>query len=167
MSLESGLRRLGEQVKEMRALANLPEARLTACHDTTSRWCTAEHVDHMVKVSSSIVKVLSDGNARTIEKKLSPIGRAILLFGWIPRGKGQAPERLRGARVAPDALTRSIDDLERLVANFPTSDVERRAGERLVPHPRFGGLTPVQAVRFAAIHNAHHFKIVRDVLARL
>lgn len=167
MSLESSLRRMRAQVPEMRALAAMPGERLHACHATTSRWCTAEHVDHMAKVTSSVIRRLGDPKAESAAKGISPLGRLILLFGWIPRGVGKAPERLRGARVTPEALSASLDELDALLTSFPHEIAQRRANDRIVPHPRFGGLTPAQAIRFTEIHNDHHFKIVRDVLARL
>ncbi|HET7435996.1 MAG TPA: DinB family protein [Thermoanaerobaculia bacterium] len=167
MSMDSSLRRVREQLSELRTLAALPEARLHACHDTTSAWCAAEHLDHLVKVSASILRRLADAKAEALPKGISAVGRAILFLGWIPRGKGKAPERLRGARVSADALQTSINDLQQLLDTFPADAVKRRAGERLLPHPRFGGLTPAQAMRFAAVHNEHHFKIVREVLGRV
>jgi hypothetical protein len=34
----------------------------------------------------------------------------------------------------------------------------------IVPHPRFGGLRPAQALRFAAVHMDHHLRIIADIV---
>jgi hypothetical protein len=32
-----------------------------------------------------------------------------------------------------------------------------------LPHPYFGGLTPVQTLRFLVVHTGHHLRIVADI----
>jgi hypothetical protein len=38
-----------------------------------------------------------------------------------------------------------------------------RHGERILPHPYFGGLDLPQTVRFWVVHTVHHLKIVDDI----
>jgi hypothetical protein len=152
---------LEEQVAEMRRLSSLPDAQLFATCGV-SRWTPSEHLDHTVKVMSSIVGRLLQRVAER-GRPLSPLGHLILLVRWIPRGRGKSPERLRGARASREELSAALDRVAKQLARIETSHLERARG-RIVPHPRFGGLTPPQAMRFAAIHTQHHLKIVADML---
>jgi hypothetical protein len=152
---------LQEQVAEMRRLSALPDTQLFATCDV-SHWTPSEHLDHSVKVMASVVRRLLKLDAER-GRPLSAVGRLILLFGWIPRGRGKSPERLRGARVTREELFTALDALAGYLALLQASHLERGRGP-IVPHPIFGGLTPPQAVRFAAIHTHHHLKIVADML---
>lgn len=154
---------LSDQVAEMRRLSSLPDAQLFATCDV-SQWTPSEHLDHSVKVMSSIVRRLLHADAER-GRPLSVIGRLVLLFGWIPRGRGKSPERLRGARVTREELAAALDALASQLARLDASHLAHARGP-VVPHPSFGGLTPSQAVRFAAIHTKHHLKIVADLLRR-
>jgi hypothetical protein len=157
------LSRLQEQVAELRRLLALPDAQLFATCDM-SQWTPSEHVDHSVKVMSSIVARLLDPAAER-GRPFSLLGRLILLLGWIPRGRGKSPTRLRGARATREELSIALDTLASQLARLEASHLALSRGP-IVPHPLFGGLTPPQAVRFAAIHTKHHLKIVADLLRR-
>jgi hypothetical protein len=152
---------LSDQLAEMRRLSSLPDAQLFATCGL-SRWSPSEHIDHSVKVMSSIVRRLLQADADP-GRPLSAVGRLILLFGWIPRGRGKSPERLRGARTTREELAAALDALASQLARLEASHLALARGP-VVPHPRFGGMTPPQAVRFAAIHTKHHLKIVADLL---
>lgn len=160
--MKANLPRLKSQFARMRSLvASGDEGLLVTC-DAVSGWCPAEHVDHLAKVSTSIFdRILSKGVIDN-PKPLSFIGRLILLIGWIPRGKGRSPEKLHGKRADHATLLASLSAAEALLARldgFPLGNAPS------VPHPRFGGLTPAQALRFVEVHNEHHLKIVRDITA--
>jgi hypothetical protein len=162
-SFDGSLSTLRAQLPELRAIARLPEAQLFGVQQQVSGWSPAEHLDHTVKVAQSIVYRIGDAAAEPSPRGLSFIGRVILMLGWIPRGKGRAPEKLKGVRC-------TVEDLEARLGRYEAAlaAIQRPVGEaaRLptVPHPRFGGLTPSQAMRFAIIHTRHHLRIVDDVL---
>lgn len=158
----SSLVRLQTQIGRLRALASAPEERLYAAAPQISGWSVAEHVDHLVKVSSAVVGRVREENAPPEPRGISFIGRVILACGWIPRGVGKSPARVHGARATPVELEASLQKLEKSVAAVAPSMIDRRTP--IVPHPRFGGLTPAQALRFAVVHNEHHLKIVEEIL---
>ncbi|HYI08940.1 MAG TPA: DinB family protein [Thermoanaerobaculia bacterium] len=164
-SFDGSMATLRAQLPELRAIAQLPEEHLFAVKQQVSGWCPAEHLDHTVKVAQSIVYRLADATAEPSPRGISFAGRAVLLLGWIPRGVGKAPERLRAVRC-------SVTDLEARIGRYETAlaavTVPAGTAARLpiVPHPRFGGLTPAEAMRFAAVHTRHHLRIVADVLKR-
>jgi hypothetical protein len=86
------------------------------------------------------------------------IGRLVLLTGWIPRGRGKAPEKLRGAVCSAEDLKARLVELDELIDRIAAEPP--RNGDPVVRHPFFGGLSFRQALRFLAIHTDHHLKIV-------
>jgi hypothetical protein len=158
---DGSLRRVRVQLATIRELLSAREEHL---HVTAvcSGWCPAEHLDHVIKVSASIVNRLLQADAPR-SGGVSMLGRIILAAGRIPRGKGKAPERLRGARVSGEELHAALARLEEKIAQLAAEHLAESRGA-IVPHPRFGGLRPGQALRFAAVHNDHHLRIIDDIL---
>ena len=157
------LDRITRQLVTMRSLASAPDDDLHCTAAAISGWCPAEHLDHLAKVSTAILRRLSLDPA-PIDTSLNLLGRLVLGLGWIPRGRGKSPKSLAGTRVNGEALRVSIAEMDRAVATID-ADSMARIPHPVVPHPRFGGLTPAQALRFVAIHNEHHLRIVADIAA--
>jgi hypothetical protein len=162
-SASQSLNRVRQQLAQMRAFADSGDPRLFATAQC-SAWCPSEHLDHIVKVSESIVSRLLQMDAPATGG-VSPLGRIILAVGRIPRGRGNAPERLRGARISAAELHASVVKLEGKIDLLSDVHLAETRGP-IVPHPRFGGLRPGQALRFAAVHNDHHLRIIEDILRR-
>lgn len=160
---DRSLRQLRTQIGTMRTLSVLPEVELYATK-AFSRWTPSEHVDHTARVALAMLK----GSLRTDLPRLTPInllGRVILTLGRIPRGLGRAPEKYRGARVPAETLLHTLSELDTVSATVDTAELTSRPIP-CIPHPRFGGLTPEQTLRFIAIHNDHHLRIIRDILKK-
>lgn len=157
------LTRIREQLQRIRSLSRTPEAHLFAVETRVSGWCTAEHLDHILKVSAAIVGRVRDTNATPERRGISLLGRLILLVGWIPRGRGRSPKSVVGTRIAAAELEPLIAKLEQSIAQV-VPGVVTASRVPIVPHPYFGGLTRSQALRFVAIHNAHHLRIVDEIL---
>ncbi|HVG22778.1 MAG TPA: DinB family protein [Thermoanaerobaculia bacterium] len=153
------LARIRGQLERVRALCG--DGRLFDVNARVSRWSPAEHFDHLLRVTISVVDRLS--SPESLPGKISLVGRTILAIGWIPRGKGRAPERLAGKRTSHDVLQRALEKVTAAVGAIDAAAVDA-ARHRNVPHPRFGNLTPSEALRFTRVHNEHHLKIVRDIL---
>lgn len=156
------LRVLRKQVARIRAFAQLPEPQLFAT-SPLSGWTPSEHLDHLIRVCHSVITLLLDPAARTLSRKINVMGRIILHAGRIPRGRAKAPEQFIAARTESAQLIASLDALEQVIARIPIGDIPKRK-DATVKHPRFGGLTPGQALRFVAIHNDHHLRIIDDML---
>jgi DinB superfamily len=154
--------RLRAQLEQIRALIDTPD--LLDADAGISRWSPAEHLDHLIKVSSAIVGRVREENPPAEPRGISFLGQLILTCGWIPRGRGRSPARLHGARASPVELEAALTKLEKSVAAVMPEMLTPRTPT--VPHPLFGGLTPSQGMRFVVIHNAHHLKIVRDILRK-
>lgn len=161
-SAQSSLDRIRQQLAAMRALADSADGQLFAA-SRLSAWTPAEHLDHLTKVTASVVNRLLQQDAPRVDAPLSVLGRIILALGRIPRGRGRAPERLRGARASAAELHASLTKLEGKLDELEEAHIAETRGA-VVPHPRFGGLRPSQALRFVAIHNDHHLRIIADIL---
>jgi len=160
---DPSLARIRTQLAAMRGLANRTEPELLTAAPC-SEWSPSEHLDHAIKVAASIVNRLLDLEAPRGGRGVSAMGRLIMLVGRIPRGRGKSPERLRGTRQTAESLQASLAKLEGKLDLLAAQHLEPARGP-VVPHPRFGGLTPPHALRFAVVHTDHHLRIIRDILA--
>jgi hypothetical protein len=161
-TVASSLRQLRKQVETIRTLARLPEPRLFAATNV-SGWTPSEHLNHLIRVAKSVTDLAIAPDTPALTNGINGVGRVILAVGRIPRGRAAAPDRFRAERAITTALLDALARLEETVARISPDDVARRRIPT-VKHPRFGGLTPPQALRFVAIHNDHHLRIIADIL---
>ncbi|MDJ0522492.1 MAG: DinB family protein [Planctomycetota bacterium] len=161
-ALHAALNRLGEALR-------WPEDRLYAVAPGVSQWSPAQHVQHALIALRRIfaaVTQLQGGEGEAIQPRGAPTlqGRALLLGGWIPRGKADAPD----FAVPDDIPSRAamLDVHERACARY--AEIAPVAGAlRSVPgvieHQVLKGLSASQWWRFARIHTEHHLAIIDDV----
>lgn len=163
-SADRSLRQLRAQLATMRTLSALPDEQLYATK-AFSKWTPSEHIDHITRVSQAMLEIALQPDAAPLPQAMNLLGRLILTIGWIPRGKGKAPKRFHGVRIPTATLHAQLAELETAAGRV---DLQELTGRRTptIPHPRFGGLTPAQALRFIAVHNEHHLRIIRDILER-
>ena len=135
--------------------------------DGVSAWSCGEQAAHLAIVNTFIAENIEQNLAhpeRDKDGEQIPIVQQVLKGGTIPRGAGKAPAELK-----PEGKTR-----EDYLAMFKTA---RAAWGKMAEvkgqlpgcparfkHFAFGQLTSVEWVRLSAIHNAHHLKIIRDIL---
>lgn len=139
----------------MRALLDSREVSMRV---PQSAWCVAEHLDHTLKVTNSTLRILLKPELPVLPKGINFIGRMVLLTGWIPRGRGRSPEKLRGAPATMHQLQALLDQLDELIERI-AAEPPRKASA-VFRHPFFGGLTYAQSLRFLAIHTEHHLRII-------
>ena len=92
------------------------------------------------------------------------IGRIVLQRERLPRGKAEAPERVRPASrpdraTLADALARGrakLRNLEGLLPSLPEKD------GRLL-HPYLGELDAAEWLRIVRVHSEHHLQIVGEI----
>jgi hypothetical protein len=158
----TSLRKIDETLEAMRGLTR--HADLLAV-SSVSAWSAAEHIDHSLKVASAFTTRIAGQKALHDLKGINLAGRIVLFAGWIPRGRGKAPEPMHGVRVEASSLAAAIDALKEQIAAIEPSLFEKPT--LIAKHPYFGGLTAAQALRFVGVHNQHHLRIARDVLSTL
>jgi hypothetical protein len=150
------------QVDDMLAMPAKVGDALFVQRPGVSGWSAGEHLDHLAKVTGSVLRQLSKNEAVDVPP-ISVIGRVILTTGWIPRGKARSPEKLRAVVTTREELEKAFAELAAMIGAFP-GETDLLSGRPLMKHPIFRGLDATQSLRFIEIHNAHHLKIARDVL---
>ena len=160
----SPLRSLERLLDEVEALAGGGPAALGRREPSVSEWSVAQHADHVAKVARWFLKgAASDWRAPEGTPGISLSGRFVLLTGWIPRGRGRAPEPVRGVEADAATLVSELAVCRELIERVHAGAGLATGGPLALVHPLFGGLTAEQGVRFAAVHTRHHLKIVRDI----
>ncbi|MDY8134025.1 DUF1569 domain-containing protein [Aquimarina sp. 2201CG5-10] len=120
----------------------------------------AWHLDHCLKVINRIHDILKSSDPKIYKKRFNSIRLFSFTFGYIPRGRGQAP-----AAVLPPDNIKTEDLLSQLEqARKNLKDLETMEKDSNFIHPVFGQLNIPQTKRFLKIHTQHHLKIVKDIL---
>ncbi len=152
-------------------------ATLAACGDEThalrvervSQWSVGQQLEHLAVVNLRIT-----GKAMAEALKVPPqhahtsialLGRAVLWTGYIPRGRGKAPEFSVPAAATPQSVRELVERYRDSVRALEPrlSEVEASAGRW--PHPVLGTFSALQWLHFIEVHTRHHLKIVRDIRA--
>jgi hypothetical protein len=155
MSPAKSLLRIRDQAARMRAIVKAREVQAPV---PRSSWCVAAHLDHTLKVTNSTLQILLKPELPVLPKGINLIGRLVLITGWIPRGRGRSPERLRGAQVPAEELEAQLALLDELIVRV-AAEPSRNASP-VFRHPFFGGLTFAESLTFLTVHTDHHLKII-------
>ena len=124
-----------------------------------SNWSSGQHIEHLYKAYKEIYAELLKG-----EKHFPTRGWLlkyfILFTGFIPRGKGQAPDfslpqKQDYSAETLDTLIEDCDQLQIKIFELPESVY--------IHHPILGKLSKKQTIRFLEIHDHHHIKIMKQV----
>ncbi len=152
--------------QQLLTVADRNDECLSRRRESVSAWSVAEHLEHLAQVNTLCAAAISrllDSPPGDPGAGLKPAGRAVLLTGWIPRGRGVAPpttvpsaaplseirSRLRDAHVAVNAIGERLNEVDGARARLS--------------HPLLGGFTAFQWLRFIAIHTRHHLKIIEEI----
>jgi len=155
--------RIRTQIEQMKKAFSETEEDLAAITVPRSSWCAAAHFDHIIKVAHGTLLILAKPEPPAAPRGLNLIGRLLLALGWMPRGRAQSPDRLRGSAVTLEELQASLAELENVLERVASRTVTR-PNMPILRHPTFGGLTHAQALRFVRIHTDHHLKIVQKLI---
>ena len=138
-------------------------ATLEAFAPNVSQWNVGQHLEHTGLVDRSILAILEKPAAEDLAGGPTPMGRFLLVVGFIPRGRAKAPAFVDPRDLAlPDVEPKLSQVRERFMAlgdNLAKLDSDVPYGR----HHVFGTLDGGQWLRFISIHHRHHLKIVRDI----
>lgn len=157
----SSISDIENQLTEISMLANRSEGELLAVCEAVSAWSPAEHLDHTMKVCSSVLNGILSGRL-PLPRGVTLLGRAILLIGRIPRGRGESPQRFRGTPASPQEIAGATAEVRLQLSRLKEPGFHALAGP-IIRHHVFGGLTSSQALRFLAVHNRHHLRIIAEI----
>jgi hypothetical protein len=153
---------LDRHCRRVQALIDEGEAALAVRVPEVSGWSVGQQVDHVLRILDRGLGRVERGG-KTPSKGINLVGRICLSTGWIPRGVGKAPEGMDGQEVPAAEMAERLAALRARLAAIRDRPEGPRPGERVLPHPYFGGLDLPQTVRFWAVHTAHHLKIIDDI----
>ena len=145
------------QIDELRRL--IP--RRSAASPAVSGWSVGMHVHHCGLAMCGIATALIECEEPPPTRRPGPRATLILKTGRIPRGAAQAPEvAMPTADVDARVLEQTLRRSELLLDRLPP--VDERSWFR---HFALGVLAKRDALRFVGVHNAHHLRIVADILS--
>jgi hypothetical protein len=156
--LQATIAEIEHQLEQLSALADQTEVR-----EAVSGWSPVEHVDHCLKVCSSVLRGIVDPR-QPLPSGVNLLGRAVLIIGRFPRGRGKSPQSLRGTRATREQIEMAMAEVRRHLRTVTEPDFRAAEGP-IIRHPYFGGLNATDAFRFLTIHNRHHLRIIADIVA--
>lgn len=137
----------------------------------TSAWSVGEHLEHLLLADRGIAGVLESAVGRGPRRPEFGAGRPnfrgylVLWTGFIPRGAGKAPPWTRPGGLSREEVERGLAGERERVAGLAPELAKVAAARDTFPHPALGRFTPARWVRFAAVHHAHHERIIGEILA--
>lgn len=166
--LEKNFATIGRQWGPLFALCDDP-ALYKARAEAISAWGVDKQVNHvgiaMNGIGQAIERMLANPQQGVGLGPTHPFAMPMLEAGAIPRGVGKAPEPLHPPDAPPASQTRAL--IQSAKALWDSLDKKRTQIENCpATHPHFalGNFTGRQWVRFMAVHTAHHFKIIHEIL---
>ena len=163
--------RLRRSIDECAALAE--DARsCDACAPSVSGWSVVNHLEHLLLADrwmfgwiESVVGEGASDQAADAGGGPSPRGYLVLSTGFIPRGRGRAPDRTCPNGLSALEILAGFREVGAQVEGLQPRLTEVDAIALTRPHHVLGHLTPARWLRFAGIHHHHHDKIIRDILS--
>ena len=153
------------QVDQLLELAR-DESALALEAPKVSRWNIGQQVEHLLNADTTILDrwdLVERGEAPSSQGGLRWPGMVCLGLGWIPRGKGKAPEPTRPVDVSSTELIDGLLSLRRRISQIGRDLAIHETASWRSRHPYFGALSPAQWLRFMDVHHRHHLAIVRDI----
>ena len=155
-----------KEVEGAHALAAGPECSARA--DAVSHWGVQQHLDHLLQTDRAILdeltSYLAGGTPPGPSGRPSLMGYFVLITGFIPRGKGRAPERVLPTDRSAEEIAAGFDELRTGYQKLGESLDAIQSGGAAQKHPVLGVFNGVQWLRFAHLHHRHHNKIINEIL---
>ena len=126
-----------------------------------SAWSVGQHVGHCALAVRGIAKALLRSRPPMPSRRRGWAWRQVILrTGWIPRGRARAPEGVvPPEELEEEALQALLDECAELLGA-----VSHLGDDAWFEHFALGVMDRDAALRFLEVHDAHHLKIVADIL---
>jgi hypothetical protein len=129
-----------------------------------SKWSSHQQLEHAALAALGIAGLIQRLNAGEGELtgRVSLAGRAMLVAGRIPRGRGQAPESFLPSETPdPERPARIRQLVEK--ARAALREAGPPVGRHRWPHHHLGPMTAKQWLRFGTMHTRHHIHLAKDI----
>jgi hypothetical protein len=158
-------RSLLEQTDRLIAWAERPDLPPLAA-EAVSGWSVGRQLEHLLLSDRMILEGMDGllaGKLQSAGGGPSLLGRVVLWTGFIPRGRGRAPEGVVPAGMEAEAMAAGFREIsDRLEALEPKLG-ELAASRSTYRHPVLGCFNPYQWLEFVRIHHHHHGKIMGEI----
>lgn len=158
--------RLAAQGREMAALAAEPDSALLARADGVSAWAVAQQIEHLGltggRVIDAVEAILADPGTPP-RGRPNPAGWMVLLTGRIPRGRVKTRPEWAPPEASPERARQAVATLAGRTAALAARAAEIAAARATRPHMVLGQFDARRWLRFLAIHQEHHLRLVRDI----
>lgn len=130
-----------------------------------SKWSIGQQLEHTTKVTRFALQMAVDrAGPPAVQTRFRFAARLLLLTGRFPKGR-QAPQAVLPAGVtaaeSEKFIRQELDLIEQALKHSQLIDGDTRK----FGHPILGPLTIGQWLRFAAIHQRHHLRIIEQIAA--
>jgi hypothetical protein len=144
-----------QQIAELESVINKGDLFHSAVSNKSTYW----HVAHSLQVLSGIPEVLKNSNPSDYNPKFSWTKLIILNTGYIPRGKGRAPQHT----LPQDKITKEELLVHLKKVKYASTKLKDLPTGKTFRHPLFGWLNLKDTLTFMKIHTHHHLKIIKDI----
>ncbi len=139
--------------------AHIPKASLQKA--AISKWSVGMQIEHALISTHGICQALIDSKPYPGKVKKGFIRGVIMLTGFIPRGRGKAPQAsLPNEKITEPELYERLSKAREVAQKAAMS-----APDSWWKHAIFGIMKRDEALKFTGIHNKHHLKIIQDILS--
>ena len=153
------------RIEDLLESARQPEIAALQAPEVSS-WSVGRQMEHLALSDLAIVAGLEALLAGTLESAgggPTRSGWIVLLTGWIPRGKGRAPEQTVPEDKELPAVVRDLEEARRRFRDIKGHAAAISASRATYRHPLLGSLDAGQWLRFTRIHHDHHAKIIAEI----
>ena len=165
-SAKKSLQGIVASIGDLIALAGKPEE-VRQESTSVSGWSVGKHLEHLIlsdELTLDGLSKLSSGPVSTTPGQPTLVGRICLWAGYIPRGRGKAPEGVVPQGIPDQEIHDKLTAVREGFIEFETSVEALARSTATQPHPVFGRLDACQWLRFTDMHHHHHQKIIRDIV---
>ena len=158
------LERLEGQLDAIGRLVDEGDAALVRRAPRVSGWSVAQQLDHSLKVAMRSLGCVLEPDAAKIDRRgINLLGRLLLAFGRLPRGRGKAPKAVAGEERSSQELAAALAAVRARLAEVAARGELLARPDPIVPHPYFRCLNASQGLRMLAVHTDHHLRIGADI----
>lgn len=126
-----------------------------------SEWSVKMHIHHCALAMELIFEQLQHSFPPIQNRKFSIPKIVVVWLGLFPRGKAKAPSAtVPDESIESGVVVEMLEKSEQMLTCWT-----RLFHEGWMKHPYFGGLTRWESLRFLAVHNSHHLKIIKEIVA--
>jgi len=131
-------------------------------YEKVSNWTVGMQIEHCLLGTRGICNALVNSKPHTGKIKKGLLRRIIFLTGTIPRGRGTAPDTsIPHEETTESGLRELLSESILLVRKAAESE-----SDCWWAHFRFGVMKRDEALKFVAIHNKHHLKLISDIVSK-